>query len=534
MQKLFIFLSAVFLIINVWAQAPQKISYQAVIRDNDDALVVNTQVGMQISILQGSISGTVVYTETHTPVTNANGLVTIDIGAGNKSWWNPNFDDIDWSEGPVFVKTETDPEGGTNYTISGTSQILSVPYALHAQTADTFSGPIPETDPVFKTSAAGGITKADTSFWNTKQNQLIAGKGIRISGNVISIDSTKAVDEIGIGIATQYPGDEDIEQHESVIFTENFEAESIAEVVENWTWSEGTGDHRLSLDEVTGPDGSPGSKSLKMTILRDEDGDACGMRKIFDEGHEQLFLRFYAKFAEDYGYNHHFTSLSGALNPTPWPVGSAGNKPVEHFSSAIDQLPKNINLTGTDHSPPGYWMFYSYWPEMRSWQNVDGTTDGRPNPYYGNNFMPNVPVAASRGEWQCIEIMIRLNSSPDLADGAQAFWINGELAGHWDPKEDNPVEGYWIRDKFRHDPDHANAAPFDGIKWRNLEDTERFEELKINIIRIQNYVSGTSWENADRYASEHPEFIINLQEATVWKDHIVVATEYIGPMVPQN
>jgi hypothetical protein len=191
-----------------------------------------------------------------------------------------------------------------------------------------------------------------------------------------------------------------------------------------------------------------------------------------------------------------------------------------------------MNITGPDHTPPGYWFFYSYWPEMRSWQSPDGSPDGRPNPYYGNNFMPNEPVAAKRGEWQCVEIMIRMNSAPDKEDGAHAFWIDGELIGHWDTLEKNPVEGYWIREKFRTNPEYKDAKPFPGIKWRSFDDEEKFERFKINVINLQNYVSGTSWKRADKYAVEHPDFDINLQEATVWKDNIVVATKYIGPMAP--
>ena len=271
-----------------------------------------------------------------------------------------------------------------------------------------------------------------------------------------------------------------------------------------------------------------------MTILNGIGGQGSDLRKIFDQGYEQLFLRFYVKFAEDYGFNHHFTSLSGAIDPTPWPVGSAGQKPTESFSSTIDQLIQNLNLTGPDTKPPGYWMFYSYWPEMHSWQTLEGASDGRPNAWYGNNFMPNSPKSVKRGEWQCVEIMIRLNSSPDIADGAHAFWIDGELAGHWDPKEKNPVKGYWIRDRWRHDPSHASAQPFPGFKWRTIEDPERFEKLKINILRLQNYVSDTSWADMENYSRNNPGFNINLKEATVWKDHVVVATDYIGPMIPKE
>ena len=139
MKRLFTIIAAVLLTATIWAQSPQKMSYQAVIRNSLDQLVTNHAVGMRISILQGSTSGTVVYTETQTPTTNANGLVSIEIGGG------AGFDAINWANYTFFIKTETDPLGGTSYSITGTSQLLSVPYALHAKTVASY----PETDPIF-------------------------------------------------------------------------------------------------------------------------------------------------------------------------------------------------------------------------------------------------------------------------------------------------------------------------------------------------------------------------------------------------
>ena len=134
MKKLFTILLAVFLTATVWAQSPNKMSYQAVIRNSSDTLVTNTQIGLEVNIRQGTTSGTVVYTETQTPTTNANGLVSIEIGGGS------GFNTIDWANGPYFIETKTDPAGGTNYTITGTSQLLSVPYALYAANAGTATG----------------------------------------------------------------------------------------------------------------------------------------------------------------------------------------------------------------------------------------------------------------------------------------------------------------------------------------------------------------------------------------------------------
>ncbi|MBU2019384.1 MAG: hypothetical protein KJ941_07045 [Bacteroidetes bacterium] len=114
------------------AQAPEGFKYQAVVRDAGDMVLTNQAVGVQLAIQQGSIGGTVVYTETFTPMTNAYGLVNLEIGTG------ATLDDlsaIDWSAGPYFIETAIDFTGGSSYTVMGTSQLMSVPYALYSKTA---------------------------------------------------------------------------------------------------------------------------------------------------------------------------------------------------------------------------------------------------------------------------------------------------------------------------------------------------------------------------------------------------------------
>ena len=130
MKKIITICAAILLTASVFAQAPQKMSYQAVIHTSSNALVTSAPVGMKVSILQGSAAGVAVFVETHTPTTNANGLASLEIGSGTAV--TGTMVGIDWAAGPYFIKTETDPTGGTNYTITGTSQLLSVPYALHS------------------------------------------------------------------------------------------------------------------------------------------------------------------------------------------------------------------------------------------------------------------------------------------------------------------------------------------------------------------------------------------------------------------
>lgn len=144
------------------AQVPQSFKYQAVVRDGSGDIITDQQVGLQVSILQGSTSGTAVYVETHPPTTNGFGLINLKIGKGTVV--SGDFSMIDWGNDSYFIKIEIDATGGTSYTEMGTSQLLSVPYALHAETVKN----ITETDPVFEASVSGGITATDTGYWNNK------------------------------------------------------------------------------------------------------------------------------------------------------------------------------------------------------------------------------------------------------------------------------------------------------------------------------------------------------------------------------
>jgi hypothetical protein len=161
MKKLYTILAALLLTAIAFAQTPEKMSYQGVVRNSSDLLISNQAVGMQISILQTTVTGTAVYVETQVPTTNVNGLVTLEIGTG--SVVSGDFTTIDWSADSYFIKTETDPTGGTTYTITGTSQLMSVPYALYAKTSGSAT-PGPQgaqgADGATGTSGAVGATGA--------------------------------------------------------------------------------------------------------------------------------------------------------------------------------------------------------------------------------------------------------------------------------------------------------------------------------------------------------------------------------------
>jgi len=172
MKKLLQFFALLFLII-INAQAPEKISYQAVIRNASNALITNATVGVKISILKTSAVGTVVYAESQTPTTNANGLISIQIGSGTVL--SGTISGINWGTDSYYIKTETDPSGGTSYTIMGTTQLLSVPYALYAKNSGSGSGftlpysAISTTDNVdlFKIKNSSATQYSAASFENT-------------------------------------------------------------------------------------------------------------------------------------------------------------------------------------------------------------------------------------------------------------------------------------------------------------------------------------------------------------------------------
>ena len=171
--SLYTTVGALLLTLSSFAQAPEKMSYQAVIRAASNTLVTNQPVGMQISVLQGSKA---VYEETQTPTSNTNGLVSLEIGTGTVI--SGSFTAIDWSAGTYFIKTETDPTGGTNYTITGTSQLLSVPYALYAKTSSDTAAVALNTDKV-------GISteQTDAIVANTDKTGITTDQATEITAN---------------------------------------------------------------------------------------------------------------------------------------------------------------------------------------------------------------------------------------------------------------------------------------------------------------------------------------------------------------
>ena len=168
-----------------FAQTPEKMSYQAIVRDASNTLLVDKLVGIQVSILQNSETGSEVYVETHSVVTNMNGLVALEIGTGVTSY---DFSSIDWTNGPYFVKVETDPNGADNYSISGVSQLMSVPFALYAKTSGN-GITSDQADAIVANTAKTGITsdQSDAIVANTVKTGITSDQSDAIVANTAKI-----------------------------------------------------------------------------------------------------------------------------------------------------------------------------------------------------------------------------------------------------------------------------------------------------------------------------------------------------------
>lgn len=185
------------------AQSPSKFSYQAIIRDQNQKAVSTTAVGIQISLLQGSVTGQAVFVERHFPVTNAAGLVSLVIGEGTLV--SGNLNQINWINGPYFFKTETDLNGGANYSLSGTSPVLTVPYAQLAKNVENLPPQFFARLQDVNTSgvSAGQVMKWNGSTWvpgndNTGASGVpyTAGPGIAISNNNVITNTGDADQDV--------------------------------------------------------------------------------------------------------------------------------------------------------------------------------------------------------------------------------------------------------------------------------------------------------------------------------------------------
>lgn len=268
----------------------------------------------------------------------------------------------------------------------------------------------------------------------------------------------------GDGLAAGFPGDAGLDRDPRIVFADNFEAGEFS----RWDETRNDGDQVLAFVDESAADPRLGQKSLQVTATLGENTGG-GLTKWF-EPPDPVFIRFYVKFAPDCDYVHHFCTLranKSLRGGDRWSgFGGAGNKPRgdERFSTALEPWGN-----WRRYPPPGRWNFYSYWHEMQP------SPDRR---YWGNSFAPDDQPDIPRGQWICCEFMLRHNT-PGEPDGEQAFWIDGELRGHWK-----------------------------GINWRTSP------TLWANALTLESYVT-------DRWTKNR----VNV----VCFDNVVIAKEYVGP-----
>jgi hypothetical protein len=284
------------------------------------------------------------------------------------------------------------------------------------------------------------------------------------------------------GIAAAYPGDQGLERDPRVLFVENFETGDLRAIGARWGDVRGPENMELSDDVASA---SWGKRSLHIVGgMRQPKTVESAVRPEFRSGGhlymhfrgvEQIHARFSVKFPPRTGYLHHSTTIIADRDPTPWPKGYAGKRP------AGDQLISTEIAPWSDWGrvpPPGAWGFYSYWHEMKP--------DGRDD-YWGNLFgTRQEPIQPDR--WYCIEAMVKANTTPNAADGEQAFWVDGKLGGY-----------------------------FKGIRWRSSD------LLKFNTFWLHYLVSENTAEHNNDPDPKNRRY-------EIWFDDVVLATDYIGPL----
>lgn len=302
----------------------------------------------------------------------------------------------------------------------------------------------------------------------------------------------------GQGISARYKGDEGIGGDKAVLLAENFEHGTLAELAKRWSEIKNPQGRVLSFVE-NGPKGAHGKRALQVEATVGE--NTGGHLYATYEEQETVFLRFYVKFL-DAEYLHHFVGLGGYRPMTRWPQGHAGEKPAgdERFTVAIE--PHGQRGRGT---PPGIWSFYNYWCEMKI------SAGGK---HWGNGLRAVTPPEVPLKKWQCVEVMVKLNSKPALHDGELALWLDGKLVAHF---RKGARRGPWTGMGFQLRT--SGGEPFEGFRWRTDE------RLKANMVVLSSYVTARAMQ---RQGIRDPRG----RQVRVLFDQVVVATDYIGPLRP--
>lgn len=196
MKKYFCLLIIFFGSLSLYGQVPQAFKYQAVARDAVGSVLANQMVSFRISIVPGSPAGSADYTETHKKMTNGFGLVDLEIGKGTVV--SGSFSSIDWGSNIYFFKVELDPAGGSSFISMGTSQLLSVPYALRARNAEIDKLTLPYSDSASYSVTPFTVKNSGSALYSifgySKTNYGVYGK----------TDGSNAAGVLGYGTGANY------------------------------------------------------------------------------------------------------------------------------------------------------------------------------------------------------------------------------------------------------------------------------------------------------------------------------------------
>jgi len=281
-------------------------------------------------------------------------------------------------------------------------------------------------------------------------------------------------------LSSLYPGDVGIETDPNVVFVENFEESTLANLFSRWTdVLNGTA---MSFNPDV-PAGSTGIRSLNIPWVGGGVNNGGHLYKQLTAGiDDTLYLRYYIKYPTSGKHSHDGIWMGGANPPLAWPNPQAGIKPSgsDRFSAAAEQ---NWNATTFDH--------YDYWMNMH--QSLDGN-------YWGNLLLNNPSVKGKTGQWMCVEHMVRLNNPVTSFNGEHAIWLDGVKVSHLGL---GFPTGSWTGGMFTQS---LTGTPFEGFRWRSDAN------LKLNWIWLQTY------------APNDPAGF----SASMKFDHVVAAKTYIG------
>lgn len=394
----------------------------------------------------------------------------------------------------LSVEGSTDPDGHG----------LTVRWEVYRE-AGTYPDPIPITDPDHAQAWCqvpegnrGGQIHFIASVTDDGDPPLTRYARVRVQVDP-ALPIPRAPLPSGPGLASRYPGDAGLASDPRVVLFEDFEDGDKAALRKRWDEASDQGGSVLGL-VPDAPPGSRGRKALEVTARLGQDTGGHLYRRLpraLDRG----FARFLVRFDATNSYTHHFVHFGGYNPPTAWPQGGAGERPAgnDRFTVGVEPFGENGRFP-----PPGAWFLYTYWQEMKA---------SAGNRFWGNGLRPARPFPVPKETWQCLEVMIQLNSAPERADGELALWVDGQLAAHFAP---GTPRGPWTGVGFTQLD--SGGTPFEGFRWRASRD------LRINFLWLLDYVT----ENAGRQNGIAQPPVLNR----VRFDHVVVAEDYIGPITP--